>query len=88
MSFEVYVLLKMHPFSGKFLKPTVAGAVAFGIISFAGPAVLDLHGLKKVLIYTPMFLIMFTSVLCLLGIDAEDRFIINYMKTKLKKVIK
>ena len=88
MLVEVYLLLKMHPFSSKFIKPTFCGLAVFGIIAYAEYIFLDLGMLGKFLVYIPAFLTGFTLLIYKWGVDAEDSVVINVLKNKLSKRIK
>ncbi len=85
MILQVYVILKIHPYSIKFLKPTLFGLVSFGVVLVIKYFLLDLNGLQELLVYIPLFLILFSGLTYVWGIDDEDRFIIDIFKRKFFK---
>ena len=87
MLLETYVLLKAHPYSRKFLKPTLFGMVAFAIILFMKYILIDWVGMIKLVIFIPLFLFVFTYLMYKWGLDEQDRFIIGIFHKKLQKVL-
>ena len=87
MLLETYVLLKAHPYSRKFLKPTLFGMVAFAIILFMKYILIDWVGMIKVVTFIPLFLFVFTCLMYKWGLDEQDRFIISIFHKKLQKAL-
>lgn len=87
MLLEVYLLLKMHSISGKFLKPTVFGLACFVAMVFIKGVLLDYNGPLNLLIYIPLFLFIFTGLIYKWGIDDEDQIVVKVFKSKLQKVL-
>jgi O-antigen/teichoic acid export membrane protein len=82
MLLEVYIIMKMLPHSIKIIKPFVAGLASSVLILFLDNALISLHTNQKLIIYIPLFSSVFALVLYTLGIDDEDRFIIDHIKNK------
>jgi hypothetical protein len=88
MLLEVYKLMKMHPYNGKFIKPAIFAIFAFGIILFIKNVILDFHGgLLQLLICISLFVGIFMWLICKWGIDDKDKFVVDIFKKKVLKVI-
>ncbi len=82
MLLEVYILLRIHPYSRHFLKPLGAGLATFGIVVFVLNMLGNLVGAQKILVSILLFSAIFITVLYKLGFNDQDRFIINAVKMK------
>lgn len=82
MLLEVKVLLKIHPYNFKYLKPTVSGIVTFGILFFLKYKLFDLHGIYGIIIITVLFLLIYSGFIVAYDIDEEDKLILNLFKKK------
>lgn len=83
MLLEIFVLMKMHPYSRSFIKPTLSGVVAFIIIWCMRYILNDLGEIQKVLIALPLFLTVFIGLIYKWGIEDEDKVIVDLFKKKL-----
>ncbi len=85
---EVYLFLKMHPYKLYFFKPLIAGGISLVSLYFFAPFV---SGISIQFIYVIagalFFLIIYVACISLLGIDDEDRLILNKIKTYVSKRI-
>ncbi len=86
MLFEVYVLYKIHPYRLNFLKPTVSGATVFAMLLLAGYLFPGAGAVQRLLINIPVFITAFILMIRCLGIDDDDRIIINIFKLKFRRV--
>jgi O-antigen/teichoic acid export membrane protein len=80
---EVNAILKIHPYRLDFFKPLMAGCMSFGVLF-----VLEGHiGQKNypiiLIALILIFILLYAYILFLFGISAEDRFILDRLKSKL-----
>jgi O-antigen/teichoic acid export membrane protein len=98
---QIWHYHKMHPFSLEYLKPLVAGAlsggIVYGVMHFTGYNAIIQHlepiGLSG---YIGLILniagcgiiltILFTIILCLLGLQEEDKFILGKLIGKIRNI--
>jgi O-antigen/teichoic acid export membrane protein len=72
---EVWLTLKIHPFSWSFAKPAVAGLLALAVV-FALRTAVGLSSLWIEMVYWALFGALYLLVIYLLKLDKEDRLII------------
>lgn len=82
MLLEVYVILKLYPYNMKFVKPLLVGGLTFSVIFLLSRAY-PMPGFFNLLVYIPVFLILFFWLIYKNSIYEEDRVIINNIKSKL-----
>lgn len=87
MLVEVYLLMKMHPYNWKFLKPAIFGMISFGIILFMKNILLNFNWFLQLLVYISLFIVIFVCLMVKWGIDGEDKFIINVFKMRFLKTL-
>jgi O-antigen/teichoic acid export membrane protein len=81
---EVYLILRIHPYRIDYLKPLIAGTISICILylvskhslGFTKPLVLMIAGAS-------VFLGIYVLIMCLLGIEEEEKIIINNLKGKI-----
>ena len=82
MLVEVFVIMKMHPYDTKFVKPLIFGilvtALCVGLMHF-----MPLEGLVAFLVYAPLLLLIFILLIVTKGVTDEDRALVNRIKMKL-----
>lgn len=86
MLLEVYLLLKIHPYSRKYIKPTLIGVLSYAILYLL--INISPHGLssiQRLLVFAPLFLAVFVWIMHRWGIDDEDRLVLNGFKKKFQK---
>ena len=88
MLIEVYLLLQIHPYNSKFLKPSAAAIISFAFTIFLKFVLPWPSGLWAVITLTPLFLVIFTTLVFLWGMDDEDRLILGIIKAKLTRQAK
>ena len=86
MLVEVYFFLRIHPFSLKYAKPTLFSILSLSIVLFIEKTLWDLQGLGKILVYGPMFMLLFGLIIYLTGLDDEDKLLFSAVKRKFLKV--
>ncbi len=85
MLLEVYLIFGIHPHSKKFIKPSVIGIIAYGVLLFIINMLGDIDIRAKLLIVTPLFLAVFVSMIYAWGIDDEDRYVLSVFKGRFRK---
>jgi O-antigen/teichoic acid export membrane protein len=83
---EVFVILKIHPYRWDFLKPLVAGVVTILFVFFT--KMLDLNfenSLLSLVLVFFMFVVLYSGSLFLLGIEKEDKFILDKVKKSISR---
>ena len=69
---EVYHLFRIHPLTWRILKPCAAAVLAFGCAFLAGGYAPEASWLRMAVLPL-IFLAVYLGVLCLLGLEEEDR---------------
>lgn len=82
MSIQVFYLLKMHPYKISFFKPLLSGAFAILFIYFIKINI-NTVSFKIFIILLLLFIILYTTLLCLFGFRDEDKIVFNLVKKKL-----
>ena len=82
---QVRILLRIHPFSRKFLNPTLFTITAYAIALLVRPLSTNWTSTQKSFISVPLFLFVFITLMYKCGLDSEDVFIFNTFKGKLQK---
>jgi len=80
---ELYYFEKMHPFKLSYLKPIVAGTIAFAAIYFP-KSIIDLNQYVVLIMGSAIFLILFVLILWLFKFDKEDKYVLSLVSKKLK----
>lgn len=83
MLIEVYVFLKIHPFSPKYVKSMFYGILAFSIVLLIEKTLWDLQGFGKMLVYGSMFVLLLGLIMYLTGLDDEDKLLFSTIKRKI-----
>jgi O-antigen/teichoic acid export membrane protein len=73
---EVKCLLKLHPYSLSYLKPLVIGGISIGIVTVLGIRM----GTLPPYILFPAFVALFILLTGLMGISAEERYMLSLLK--------
>ncbi len=80
---EVYLLMKMHPFSMKFVRPFLIGSVLFALFLISKSWISDLHYMLRILIVSTLYLILFFGAIYRWSLSEEDQFIIDLIIEKI-----
>jgi len=76
----VRVKLAIGPYDRRFLKPLIAGVVAFAALGLKG-VVLDLSTVPDVLLTALLAILAFVGTLAVVGIDGEDRALLEAIRS-------
>ena len=79
----MYLLLHIAPYRLDFLKPLVAGLLSAGVAFVLAKYALPGHELLPSLALAAVFALGYLGILLLLGIDREDRIVLDRLKAKL-----
>ncbi len=83
--FQVYFILKIHPYKLSFLKPFLAAIVTFFVLNFLRGYLLKNFSVMFTLIFSLFIcVILYGTILFKLGIDEEEKEIILKIKSSLK----
>ncbi len=83
---EVYVTLKMHPFTSSLWKPLVAGLVA-AAVSYALCSVLALkQPVVTLALLLPVLFSLFFFLIYKLGLDEDDQIVLEAVRKKLRRL--
>ena len=85
MLLEVRILLKIHPYTRKFLGPTLLAIVTFGIVFLVKFLLADWAAIPKLLICVVLFVLLFVCLVYKWGFHEEDRLIVSVFREKLQK---
>jgi O-antigen/teichoic acid export membrane protein len=80
---EVNLLLHIFPYRLDFLKPLVAGLVPAAVVLFLGRHGLPGRGLFAYIGLAALFAMAYLGILLLLGLDQEDRIVLDRLRDKL-----
>jgi O-antigen/teichoic acid export membrane protein len=83
---EVFVILKTHPYRWDFLKPLIAGGVTISLVY--GAKLLDLNFINSLLSLVLgfiMFVVIYSGILLLLGMEEEDKFVLEKVKMSITR---
>jgi O-antigen/teichoic acid export membrane protein len=83
MLFKIQASLKMHPYSGKFLKPTAFGIVTYVILLAANLLPFTIDPLLKLLLSAIIFFPLYAGLMYTSGIDHEDKMVMDVIKKKI-----
>jgi len=83
MLVEVYILLKMHPYSRKFISPTLIAMIAFVSTLLVRSILADWAIIPRLLISIQVFALILVCLICKWGCHEEDRLIINTIQEKI-----
>jgi O-antigen/teichoic acid export membrane protein len=81
---ELYYFEKMHPFKTSFVKPIIAGAIAFALV-YPIKNFISLNQYVEMVLGTMLFLLLFVLILWILKFDDEDKYIFSLITGKLKR---
>ncbi|MBD3287659.1 oligosaccharide flippase family protein [candidate division KSB1 bacterium] len=80
---EVYYILKIHPYSIKFIKPLIAAAASFAVISLVTNKSGSISTtIPELILYAALFLGSYFSVLYFLKLDEQDEFVLKSFYSK------
>lgn len=85
MLLQIYRGLGVHPFSGAYLKPLVAGALGYGAAVWALGAGWWAGGLLHYAVPGGVMIVVYSGALLALGFREEDRMIARAVMNKLRK---
>jgi len=85
--FQVYFILKIHPYNYKFLSPTLLCLAVFAVMVFIRYIVIPIKGLQNLYIYIPLFLTLYGWLIYRWGTDEEDKIVVDLFKNKMMKII-
>lgn len=78
---EVYYFFKIHPFSTSYLKPCIAGVIAYLCSTVVGSMMN--FGSMPLLSATISFILVYSVAILLQGLDPDDQMIMNSIKRRL-----
>lgn len=78
---QVYLILKMHPYSKKYYKQSLAGIISFISASYLYDLI-KLNGLASIAIISLCCLIIYSSSLIMLGLEPEEKAIFQQIAKK------
>jgi len=79
---EVWLTLKIHPFTRSFAKPVIAGLTGLAIV-YALRAAVGLKSLWVEMAYWALFAVIYLAVIYLLKLDAEDKLVLGALRRKM-----
>jgi O-antigen/teichoic acid export membrane protein len=80
---QVHLILRMHPFQAKFLKPLIAGGASWLVLSLARISILQTGNSALLFVLgSSILLSSYGLTLYLLGFDEEDRVIVQRIRAK------
>lgn len=77
--FEVYRLFRIHPLTWRLSKPCAAAVLSFGCAFLAGSYAPDVPWFRMAVL-PAIFLAVYLGVLCLLGLEKEDRTVLRRLR--------
>lgn len=81
---EVYYILKIHPYNRKFLKPIIAAIASVALFFLTWQLIqTKFAGIFDIILPASVFLLFYFGILFTLKLDAEDKFILNSIYSKL-----
>lgn len=83
---EVFILFRLLPYNSTFLKPLIAGGIAFSLMWVASwfyPVVDLMH----LIVNMPLLFIVYICVLLLLGLSEEDRLVMNRLRRRVENML-
>lgn len=80
---EVYIILKIQPYNKKYLRGLSAGLLSGLITFFVKSLFFDLHWFVGLFVFSFLLILIYVGLILLFGLDAEDKFILGKIKTKL-----
>lgn len=81
---QVHHFLSMHPFGFQLLKPVTAGCGAFVLLYFLKNSILVIDNILLFIVAgATLFLVIYSLLLYLLGINEEDKLVFEKLKSKL-----
>ncbi len=80
---EVSVILRIHPYRLNFFKPLIAGCMSFGILFILERYMLRNSNFIFFIALVLIFILVYSYMLFLFGIDEEDRIILERLKRRL-----
>ncbi len=83
---QIVYLYQMWPYNPTFLKPVAAGLIAFGTTYALGFSITTLNDLLSILIQTLFLFIVYGGSILLLGLGADDRFILGRVGSRFGKL--
>jgi O-antigen/teichoic acid export membrane protein len=84
---ESWMIFRLHPFSLKLGKPLLAGLAAAGACYLVNLSIYNWHTLAVLLISMVIFASTYVLVFYLLGVDQEDKEVLNAVRRKLARTI-
>jgi O-antigen/teichoic acid export membrane protein len=85
--FEVYLILRIHPYQADILKPMAAGGIALFFLIFMKKNISWMNdGLSAIGIGSFILLAIYAIGLYLLGIGEEDKMVLNNIKKRLQLI--
>lgn len=79
---EVNVLLRIYPYRLDFLKPLGAGLTSAAVVFFLGKYALPERGLFPLITLAVVLALAYLGLLLLLGLDKEDKIVLDKLKDK------
>ena len=83
---QTRLTLGMHPYGFGYLKPLAAGVAAFAAVVFLKAAVGPLPYLLAIVVYAAAYLLLYSGLLAVAGIDKKDRLVVDAVLGKLRSV--
>lgn len=83
---EVFILFRLLPYNAIFLKPLIAGGIAFSLMWIASwfyPTVDLLH----LIVSLPLLVAIYVGLLLLLGLSEEDRLIVQRLRRRVENML-
>ncbi len=74
---QVWVLYRMHPYNRKYYKGLFSALGTYAVVLVVGSMLPELNGVQRILVYSPLFLVVCAAFMWRLGFDAEDRLILH-----------
>lgn len=82
---ELWVIHRMHPFSWKYSKPLLAGAVALAACYLINMVIFDWHTIAVIIVGGLVFVSVYVACLYFLKLDEADRQVLAAVRRKLER---
>jgi O-antigen/teichoic acid export membrane protein len=83
----IYRRMNLWPYSGEYLKSVAAGLLAAGVVGLARWLSPTSDGVLGLLIFAPLFVVVFVAMLLALGLNPSDRHFLRAFQTAIRQKI-